>query len=273
MSVQFGIDDARKEFQLYVPNFGRGEFRCPAFHFRVPTSNNRIAYTYIRKNACSAFKHLIGEHPHPLYRLKSAFGLGAGGLYSIRGNLSNFRISESAMRHKYELRLFVYRDPVERFVSLFINKFIDQTWPGTLFDNFKALTGKDPGNCSFRDFVAYSQQDFGKLDSHMWPQKAHLLDVEYLPIPMTNLRSLMERIIGQDLAQKHFAIPHNQTRSDDREVMNMLDEVSVGDLRTFRDRGLRIAKNNFIDNTLVAYIQNRYSGDYEMLKSVRFRQL
>lgn len=67
--------------------------------------------------------------------------------------------------------LFVYRDPVERFIAVFINKFIDERGFKGIRTNFEQLTQKPFEQASFGDFVHYAQADFHKLDCHLHPQK------------------------------------------------------------------------------------------------------
>lgn len=105
----------------------------PSFHLEV--NGKRIAYTYIRKNACSAFKELFkyySDHSFPSDR------------NPIETMLKHHRIKSLEEARNTEFQVAVLRDPYERAVSLYKNKFIQRSGHEDIFKNFKKVTGVDP---------------------------------------------------------------------------------------------------------------------------------
>lgn len=80
--------------------FQRGDY-----HLRLPIGGKRIVYAYIRKNACSAFKAAVGMPEAHVGQLVDAF------------RWRPWQPRDAA--------IFVYRDPVERLVSLYRNKVLE----------------------------------------------------------------------------------------------------------------------------------------------------
>lgn len=163
----------------YTPRFRAGDFRRNGLQFLLPNEDGQvILYTYIRKNACSAFKDMMSA--------KRSENLGKPGL----GGIKEFRWSKR-IKH-WDHAIFVYRDPFDRLVSAFVNKFIERSGHRDIFDNFWEVSGQRPETATFRDFVQYAAAPFHRLDPHVWPQKAHLLSIDYtLAIEIGDLSRVM----------------------------------------------------------------------------------
>lgn len=117
-------------------------------HLAFEIESKRIVYCYIRKNASSAFKKLIIASS-PFSDLVQPHDNSINFLF--RHHKSSFPQDISNADHT----IFVYRDPIERIVSLFKNKFIQQIGASDILKNYSKITGRDSRNDSFRDFVNY----------------------------------------------------------------------------------------------------------------------
>lgn len=174
----------------------RGGFGHP--HFCLEFSGQRIVYCYIRKNACTAFKRLIVDY-------SSGPGLGAG----------EEAIDYLLQHHRAEYRrdiagadrvLFVYRDPIDRSISLFKNKFIQRAGNGDIFHDYERVTGASPATATFEDFVVrYLGSESGTNDPHTRPQRSHLLPIVYTDaIPLTMLHERMAELLDGQTAGAYF---------------------------------------------------------------------
>lgn len=181
----------------YTPKFEDNEFRCNTSHYKINAGDKAFIYAYIRKNACSSFKSLINRRPHPSFLLRRLFGYTRGRRLSINDGIAYFRTSKyEATSKRGHTNIFVYRDPLSRFVSIFLNKFVDQNGAIDISNNYENIFGKTVHDSNFIDFIEYSNIDFSRLDCHLWPQKSHLWDLNYLAIPQSNLLELMRDLIG-----------------------------------------------------------------------------
>ena len=98
-------------------------------HFRLPDTS--VAYSYIRKNACSSFTRFILKDVHA---------------NKFKSNVSNYNkmVEVARMRTLKDFlaqqhRIFVYRDPLQRIASLYLNKFVQQKKIPTSFVDMKEL--------------------------------------------------------------------------------------------------------------------------------------
>jgi len=166
----------------YRPEFQNSEFRRNKRHYLIPNEENKVVfYTYIRKNACSSFKSVMSKKAQ------------SGELGKL-SDLKKFRASPHSL--VWDHAIFIYRDPFERAVSTFVNKFVDNQGNRDIFANFKAQTGKNPATATFRDFTKYLEAPFELLDPHAWPQKSHLAEIEYThAIDIKHLSSTMAEIL------------------------------------------------------------------------------
>ena len=170
----------------------------PRTHFLFDFEDKTVAYCRIRKNGCSAFqKFIIETSPH---RRRGAGG-GMPFLRRFHG-VSSKRALEAA-----DHRILVFRDPVERIRSLFVNKFVQRKDCADIFSSYRTVTGQDPVEASLRDFILLYVSRLGEtpLDPHVWPQHWHLSSVVYDRVfPLGELHDGMAAIIGPDLAKSFF---------------------------------------------------------------------
>ncbi|MGF1522999.1 MAG: sulfotransferase family 2 domain-containing protein [Leptolyngbyaceae cyanobacterium] len=228
-------------------------------HFIFDFSGKRIVYCYIRKNACSAFKGLIvglsNADPKPQYQ------------DVLQYILQHHRCQYPQDFTQADHIIFVHRDPIDRIISLFINKFIQQRGNTDIFNNYRAMTGSDPRAANFRDFVeSYLPKDMKKLDPHVIPQFDHLLPVVYTEsIPLARLHEAMAGILNEQIADTYFSQKVNATISSGQDYDDpMAAQIPAIKLRqTWLAEGTLPTKKSFIDNEmhLDKKLQSIYAKD------------
>lgn len=179
-------------FPLGLDN--RSEKSSGKLHLSLLLGGKRICYAYIRKNGCSSFKAALGYAP-------------------------DTRISHIARRHKaqwyhrHDATIFVWREPIERVVSLYRNKILDGRGADDLVARYHAVMGEAPS--SFARFL-----EFASLggDPHCLPQADHLRPIVYThAIPLYGLYDAMHHLVGAGAA-KTFLHPFNRSRPTRVEV-------------------------------------------------------
>lgn len=177
-----------------------GQQRVGRRHFALDVGGQNIAYAYIRKNACSAFKRLfMAESPHSDGK---ADALGVMGAHHVAG----LRKVATA-----DVRVCVLRDPIDRILSVWRNKWIQDSGNADIFRSYTTLVGGGPRKATFTDFVEkYLSQPHGSLDAHVWTQSSHLMPVRYdVAVDISGLHSAMTDLLGADIADAHFARRRN----------------------------------------------------------------
>lgn len=180
------------------------------FHFTLPIGDKRIAYAYIRKNGCSAFKKAVGLPDAHVGQL-----------------VDNFRWRPW---HRRDATVFVWRDPVERLVSLYRNKVLDGTGADDIIRSYRSTMGEEPS--TFERFVEFAIQF---KDPHCIPQHKHLKPIRYThAIPLGRLHEHMVRIVGEEAA-KPFKRRVNASKPSPVEVseraLSLIHQHYAGDFR------------------------------------------
>lgn len=256
----------------YTPTFEPGEYRCPTTHYRIEIDGRKILYAYIRKNACTAFKMMINRDLHPAYVANAALGREPKDRYNINGNMRYFAVTPKALAADpvYDASVFVHRDPVARFVSVYTNKFIDVSGADDIRRNYEALTGLSFEQATFDDFMRYAGNDFAKLDCHLWPQKAHLWPIVYTaPVAIGDLEAGMAALIGPEAAHTWFGRKINASRTGEGPSDRILTDVPAADLRRLQAEGAVITAEAFVTDAVRAFVAEKYASDYAMLAACR----
>lgn len=256
--------------KIYRPQFELGEYRRPTPHFKVAVGSNRLCYAYIPKNACSAFKQMLGERRHFKFIIESAISKAPGGQFDIGGNLRHFKVSRRRVERPDSpmTNVFVYRDPLERVISVFINKFIDTGFSDIITNKVQNALGADINDVTYRKFLTYLEADFDKVDAHLVPQKAHLFEAEYIPLKMSELQQQMAALIGEQSSAQYFGKKRNASHSDTGATLEPSHDIQIGDLRKMRQEGQRFSKQNFMDPDLDAFILSRYRQDVDAISLI-----
>ncbi len=260
---------------MYVPSFSPDEFRSPTHHFRISTGEKKIAYCYIRKNACTAFKYFLSRRPTLSIRLKKVLGFKRYNDPDHFVNIRPFLIQKNDYaKGDYRETIFVYRDPVDRTVSTYLNKFVDNSGAEVIRGNYERVMARDPEDATFMDFLQYASHDFSEIDCHLWPQKAHLWDVTYTrAINIKAVHEEMVDLIGAQLAERFFSKRSNATDSNGRSMSEPLVDIPASRLRDMKQRGITFGKVCFLSRQVEEIIGQRYRSDYEMMQAIEHSRL
>ncbi len=172
-------------------------------HYKICVGGKTVSYCYIRKNACSAFKVMFTE----LSDVKVEPGESEL-KFMNRAHLAGI---EDVISSDY--RVCILRDPVERMVSLYQNKFLNKNGNSDIFKSYVNVTGLDPDAASFYDFVSLYLANAGdRLDPHARSQLSHLMPIQYnSALMMPNIMDGMGSVIGFDRSVRFFKNKKNST--------------------------------------------------------------
>jgi hypothetical protein len=188
---QVQVEAARQDRVAAFDNrlsLGRGRL-----HLTFTLGNKRIAYAYIRKNGCSAFKRALGYDPAVDVEV-----VAAGHAYR---------------RGRHDATIFVWRDPLDRMVSLYKNKILERRNADYLLAAYREAMGEEPS--SFERFTEFACME---KDPHCWRQRDHLMRLRYThAIPLHRLHEAMCSIVGPQAAEP-FAVKANATGEQSVEV-------------------------------------------------------
>ena len=87
----------------YRPTFQKSEFHKPSQHYEIDTHGSTILIAHIHKNASTVLK-LLHRKENPKI---------------IKAKKQNSK--------DYRLKIFICRDPLKRFIYIFLNKFVNNT--------------------------------------------------------------------------------------------------------------------------------------------------
>lgn len=241
----------------------------------------KLLYAYIRKNASSTFRAYINQKTHPKYLLdpknilKKLMGMDLKNRNHIDGNMKYFRHSwsKTVKGDSYDAIIFVYRDPLERLLSTFKNKFIDDIYASGIQRNFEELTGCEAEQATFTSFVEYTYNDFSRLNPHVTPQKSALWELNYTPIKPSHLNKVMREITDLEQTDSFFGSKRNASEKsvdcyEDGYDSGPLYNTSVCDLRVIAKEGRALPITNFISNEIRDKLRSRYAQDYEMIAQI-----
>ncbi|AHJ62422.1 Hypothetical protein GbCGDNIH3_0639 [Granulibacter bethesdensis] len=177
-----------------MPFDNRGRFRPGRQHLTFMLGGKRILYAYIRKNGCSSFKAAMGLHPET-------------------------RIGHIPRKYKiwpfghYDARIFVWRDPEARLVSLFRNKILDRHNAEDLIARYRCIMREEPS--TFEKFAVFASLNG---DPHVVPQYRHLHPIRYShAIELSQLHDAMADLVGTEEAAI-FRKPFNPSQATRVEI-------------------------------------------------------
>lgn len=238
-------------------------------HFGITVGGVSIAYCYIRKNACSAWKRLfIEEATEP-------FDRSEGREIEFMAARNGLRTIAAIERHHH--RVVVIRDPVERYVSAFVSLMIAHTPPPTrhLRKRGSKAFGMPVEEASFDLFLAHQMPTIGgrrgRIDKHFWPQAWHLAPTTYTDvIDIERLAPAMKAMLGDTLGARYFDRPVNATAIaptyDDPEAAILQARV----LRErYRETGRLPGKASFLGGGRDAIIRAAYAEDDALYRACR----
>ena len=129
-------------------------------------------YCYVRKNACSAFKQFIVR--------TSPFAKHVEDFASPIKFFLEFHSASLADVAAADHSILIVREPAERINSAYLNKFVKKGGHENVAESYRCLAGVDTDKASLLDVINdYLRFPLVDLDSHFWPQTAHLAPVVY----------------------------------------------------------------------------------------------
>lgn len=162
-------------------------------HYALEIGDKRILYAYIRKNGCSAFK--------------TAMGLASDAPISAARRL------HAGPFGRYDARIFVWRDPEERLVSLYRNKILERKNADDLIRRYREVMHEEP--TSFERFALFAATG---ADPHLIAQRHHLRPIRYThAIELGALHATMSALVGPAAAAP-FRVPVNASHKAPVEV-------------------------------------------------------
>lgn len=233
-------------------------------HFGFELGGRRIGYCYVRKNGCSSFKRMFLERsPH-----RDQFQEGERPIDFMR---RYHRLTLPELQGCDHL-IFVYRDPVERMLSMFRNKFIARSGAEDIRRSYARITGQSVDDSSFRQFIdSYLTADIARLDPHVVPQRMHLQRAVYTDVlPMSGLHAGMRRILGKALADEYFLRPANSTFHVPLGEMPGAAEAPIGELAAlYASEGLMPDNASLLPPDLERSLKSIYAMDYEIISATQ----
>lgn len=146
-------------------------------HLSFNLGGKRIRYAYIRKNGSSSFKVALGFDP------------------STSVSIIRRKNWHRSFGH-HDAKIFVWRDPEERLISLFRDKIVAKNNAVEIIDCYRKVMGEEPS--TFEKFVRFSVLG---ADPHCWSQSSHLMPMRYThAIPLDCLYQVMSEIVGSAAA-------------------------------------------------------------------------
>lgn len=220
-----------------------------------------IAYTYIPKNACTSFKRTFGKAQGWLdSETPSAHEMTMS--WWLRGLASYPRADE---------RIVVIRDPWDRLLSGYLNRFLmrqdavaDHAWEHGLAERL----GPDAtrGDVSFTDFVEYlARTPSRKLNEHWRPQSDFMIGSYTRVIRFEHITDDTAFLAGRGL-QLEQARGH-ATSTSRRDLGPGWGKRRARRLRRLRrNRGVLPTRENMYDERLHALVAERYADDVALFE-------
>ena len=230
---------------------------------KLPIHDKDILYTYIRKNACTSFKNLFSKcSPHNLNEAGNR----------LKGMAKYHKIANASEAHRVPERIFVFRDPIERVVSIFKNKFIQQSGAQEIIKNFSNFSQYKIEDLTFNIFVNEYIKKIEEgylIDAHLLPQQWHLMPIVYnRVIPLNMIEESIGKIAGENIAKKFFSKSVNSTSYRISSIDNFCGDTSVWELRrVFLSEGAFPKTELFLTEKSERVLRDVYSCDYDMINS------
>lgn len=226
----------------------------------------RLAYTYIPKNACTSFKRTLG-------RAQGWLGEEVTSPHDMTGR---WWLSGLARYAAADERIVVIRDPLDRILSGYLNRFLmpsDAAADHALRTGLAELVGPDStrDDISFGQFVEYlSRTPSRSLNEHWRPQVDFLVGSYTRRIRFEHLSEdtsfLTARGLPLDAAQGHGT---SKLRRDMGPGWGIRKARRLRRLR--RREGVLPTRDNMYDDRLRAMITERYAEDVELCRTAAHR--
>lgn len=221
----------------------------------------KIAYTYIPKNACTSFKRTFGR----------AQGWLAEDAPHAHGMRLDRWLTGLAGYPRSEERIVVIRDPFDRILSGYLNRFLmrddavaQHAMSTGLADQLGP--GSTPPDVRFSDFVEYlARTPNRRLNEHWRPQSDFLVGSYTRYIRFEHIAEdtafLAERDLTLETARGHA------TSKNRRDLGPGWGERRARRIRRVRRRsGALPTRENMYDERLYAMVADRYAEDVALFR-------
>lgn len=232
--------------------------------FNISVDGVDFAYTYIRKNACTSFKRLFKSYSE--HDFKSAGG-------DLKGMAAYHIVKSAKEAEKIPYRVFVYRDPIERVVSVYNNKFVQCSGASDIFQDFYNITGMDPKECTFEDLVELYVANIKKgvmIDAHLLPQSWHLLPIVYnCVIKLPEIKKDMSSLLGKEVGGKFFSKSVNSTSNAGKFHLDNAKKIPAREIvGIYKSHNQLPSFESYVDDELRGSLESVYSDDFSMIESI-----
>lgn len=233
-----------------------------AWRHELAFPRSSVAYTYIPKNACSTLKLSLGYHEGWLSRdTSNPHGIGVG--HRLYGKL---RVLDPA------LRLLVLRDPYERTVSAFLDRFMKQPLdrgPRLLLQSGSLpsepaggeLRGVD--HISFRDFVGVLAGQGLRMDPHWRPQSDFVKGAYSHVCSTRNLWPIQDALQSMGVEWLDYR-PHRATSASGLGIP--ASDLTIRQLREYRSEGALPSSTEMLPADLRLEIEKVFASDFSLLR-------
>lgn len=226
-------------------------------HFGIRLNGCTLAFAYIRKNACTAFKEMIlRESPHSRGEGETPIAF-----------LHRCHLLSKVQIEAADTRICVLRDPGDRMASLYRNKFIQRQGHEEVFASYRRVTGLDPEQARFRDlaniYLAASEQD---MDPHFHSQISHLAPIVYdRALRMGEIAGVMSDLLGSVTGARYFAQRSNDSAGT-APFDDPSDDVPADVLRDrYRRDGAMPSTRALLTDRTAGAVRSVYAADHGLL--------
>ncbi|WP_071809970.1 sulfotransferase family 2 domain-containing protein [Lyngbya aestuarii] len=236
------------------------------YHFHLHLNNIDFVYTYIRKNACSAFKKFFVANSNMRDNIKYCNSY-------LEFMMKYHRVKSIDSLKAFEHKIAVIRNPSDRVISAYLNQFIQRLKKGSdLSDSISRNISVSLDLLTFREFVSeyLAKVDFERVDCHFWPQKEHLAPINYNHLwLLDNLAENSEKLFGYELANKFFKHKTNSTSKYKKYDDNAVDLSAIHIYERFLNQGDIPSYSAMLDDELEAIINQLYYDDFELFYTLK----
>ncbi|HEX6248592.1 MAG TPA: sulfotransferase family 2 domain-containing protein [Nocardioidaceae bacterium] len=222
-----------------------------------------VAYTYIPKNACTSFKRTLGK-------AQGRFDDDTPSAHTMR---MSWWLRGLAAYPRSEERIAVVRDPWDRLLSGYLNRFLmhtdvvaDHAWKHGLSDRLGP--GRTRGDVTFADFVEFlAATPNHRLNEHWRPQTDFMIGSYTRLVRFEHIAEDTTFLAGHGL-QLEAARGH-ATSVSRRDLGPGWGHRTARRLRRLRRRrGVLPTRENLYDAHLHALVAERYADDVALFERV-----
>lgn len=184
-------------------------------------------------------------------------------------------LTPEEVNERFDIRIFIYRDPIERAFSTFKNKVIQQEGAKDLLGTLNRVLGRDPGLITFDDFVneyltLLNTEHWDRVDVHLYPQKWHLLPITYnRAIHINNINKEMRKIFSSKTCDRTFSTQANSTTKSPKLISCIDPDTPVIYFRKkYESQKAFPSLSQIITEETKGKLLEIYRDDYQMINEI-----